>query len=328
MSPFKSPFHSVSISHPRSRLHRLPAHQLSYAPSKMYYNHDDPYAPRTGLAAMPSPRLEYAPYYSGCDDSFEDFLEEFKGQAYDCTLTDPQRVDVVIRYVDPSMHNFWRSLNGFCSHDWPLFQRSLINVFSSTTPRPQDETEVVQLRPRLFQDTNGLCRRRVGVLRQFICYGVPLVHTGHLSEEECDLAFWFGFHLEDREVPFHFGDVFGCVRGAFAYGDSFSSWSSEYQFEPPSARCEQLVAEHVSRDLQSPRSDARCRLERRDHPLQASLTLGVDVRHPPPLFAFALGFGALARTSAFCDRRSVRAHVDVLDFPYPAVNTPACTLTH
>src|SRR6266571_4026223 len=100
--------------------------------------------------------------------------------------------------------------------------------------------------------------------RQFLCLSVPLVHAGHLSEEERDAAFWYGFHPDDREVlrprllgknpfqpcevPFHFEDVFSCARGAFAYGVSFSSWSPEYQFKPSSVRSEQPVAEHVSRD--------------------------------------------------------------------------------
>ncbi|KAH9010973.1 hypothetical protein EDB84DRAFT_1651010, partial [Lactarius hengduanensis] len=49
-----------------------------------------------------------------------------------------------------------------------------------------------------------------------------------------------------------FEHVLGCARAVFAY-DSVSlqvpSWSSEYQFKPSSARCEQLVAEHGSRDM-------------------------------------------------------------------------------
>ncbi|KAH9069441.1 hypothetical protein EDB83DRAFT_2584756 [Lactarius deliciosus] len=83
---------------------------------RMYYDDDDdddPYAPRIGLAAMPSPRSKFAPYFSGCTDMLEDFLEEYEGLAYDCVLTDPQRVDVIIRYVAPSLRDFWRSLNGY-----------------------------------------------------------------------------------------------------------------------------------------------------------------------------------------------------------------------
>ncbi len=88
-----------------------------------------------------------------------------------------------------------------------------------------------------------------------------LVHTGHLSEEERDAAFWYGFHPEDRkvlqprllgknhfqprEVPFPFEDVFGCTRGAFAYDDYLPSWLQEEQSEPSSVRREQPIAKHV-----------------------------------------------------------------------------------
>jgi len=54
---------------------------------KMYYHYDNPC---TRPAAMPSPCSEYALYYSGHVNLFEDFLEEFEGQACDCKLTDPQ----------------------------------------------------------------------------------------------------------------------------------------------------------------------------------------------------------------------------------------------
>ncbi|KAH9170857.1 hypothetical protein EDB89DRAFT_2230400 [Lactarius sanguifluus] len=83
--------------------------------------------------------------------------------------------------------------------------------------------------------------------RQFICFGLPLVHAGHLSGEEHDAAFWYGFHPDDREVlqphligknpfqpsdvPFHFKDVLSCARVAFAYNNYFQSpWSHAKHF--------------------------------------------------------------------------------------------------
>ncbi|KAH9030020.1 hypothetical protein EDB85DRAFT_1477594 [Lactarius pseudohatsudake] len=243
----------------------------------MYYDDDDddPYAPRTGPAAMPSPRSKFAPYYSGCTDSFEDFLEEYEGLAHDCALTDPQRVDVLIRYVAPSLRDFWRSLNGYRSHDWPLFRQSLIDVFGHPTPRHQ------VMRQKLHSHVQDSSRRRMDCeddvlqyYRQFLCYSAPLVHAGHLSEEERDAAFRYGFHPEDREilrprligknpfqppdVPFRFEDVFGCARAAFAYDDYFPSpWSHAKQFEPSSVRREQLVVEPILRDAYSFRGVTR-----------------------------------------------------------------------
>ncbi|KAH9028800.1 hypothetical protein EDB84DRAFT_1579281 [Lactarius hengduanensis] len=238
----------------------------------MYYDDDDdddPYAPRTGPAAMPSPRSKYAPYYSGCTDSFEDFVEQFEALAYDCALTDPQRVDVLIRYVAPSLRDFWRSLNGYHSRDWPQLRQSLVNIFGSITPRPQ------VMRQRLLNYVQDSSRSRMNCMddvsqyyRQFLCLGEPLVHAGHLSEEERNTAFWYGFHPEDREVlrprllgknpfqppdaPFHFEDVFSCARAAFAYDDYFPSpWSHVKQFQSPSVRREQPVVEPIPRDFYS-----------------------------------------------------------------------------
>ncbi|KAH9013534.1 hypothetical protein EDB85DRAFT_2296239 [Lactarius pseudohatsudake] len=236
----------------------------------MYYDDedDDPYTPRIGPAAMPSPHSEYAPYYSGRNNMFEDFLEEFEGLAYDCALTDPQRVDAIIRYFDPSIRELCRPFNGFRSRNWPLLRQSLINIFGSITPHPQ------VMRQRLLNYVQDSSRARMNCTddvsqyyRQFLCLGEPLVHSGHLSKEERDIAFLCGFHPEDREVlrprllgkcplqplgiPFHFEDVLGCARAAFVYdGVSLQvpSWSSEHQFEPSNARREQLVAEHGSRD--------------------------------------------------------------------------------
>ena len=103
----------------------------------MYYddNDDNPNAPRIGPAAMPSRHSKFAPYFSGPTDEFEDFLEEFESLASDCELTDPQRVDALVRYVDSSTPDFCKVLNGYSSRDWPLFQQSLIDVFRSIVPR-------------------------------------------------------------------------------------------------------------------------------------------------------------------------------------------------
>ncbi|KAH9178278.1 hypothetical protein EDB89DRAFT_2064059 [Lactarius sanguifluus] len=237
----------------------------------MYYDDedDDPYAPRIGPAAMPSPRSKFAPYYSGHADTFEDFLEEYEGLAYDCALTDLQRVDVIIRYVNPSLRDFWRSLSGHHSHDWPQLRQSLINIFGNPTPRHQIMRQ--KLRSYVQDSSRSRMNCEDDVLqyyRQFLCYSAPLVHAGHLSEEERDAAFWYGFHPLDREVlqprllgknplqppdiPFHFDVVFSCARAAFAYHDYFPSpWSHAMQFEPPSLRREQPVVEPAPRDAYS-----------------------------------------------------------------------------
>ncbi|KAH9029397.1 hypothetical protein EDB85DRAFT_1528554, partial [Lactarius pseudohatsudake] len=261
----------------------------------MYYDDEDdnPYAPHIGPAAMPSPRSKFAPYYTGHANTFEDFLDEFEGRAYDCALTDPQRVDVLIRYVAPSLRDFWKSLNGYRSRDWPLFQQSLVTIFGNPIPRHQI------MKQKLHSHVQDSSRRRMDCeddvsqyYRQFLCYSAPLVHTGHLSEEERDAAFWYGFHPEDRQVlqprllsknplqppdvPFHFEDVFGCARAAFAYDNYFPSpWSQELKFGP-SSRCERPVAKHGSRDTYGLREMSRAVTS------NAETTSNLDVLPSPP----------------------------------------------
>ncbi|KAH9047179.1 hypothetical protein EDB84DRAFT_1575483 [Lactarius hengduanensis] len=245
----------------------------------MYYDDDDddddPYAPRIGPAAMPSPRSRFAPYYSGYANTFEDFLEDFEGRAYDCALTDPQRVDTLVRYVDPTLRELCRTFDGFRSRNWSLFRQSLVNVFGNPTPRHQIMRQKLRSYVQDSSRTRMYCEDDVlQYYRQFIRFGLPLVHAGHLSEEERDAAFLYGFHPLDREVlrprllgkhplqpldiPFHFEDVFGCARAAFAYDDYFPSpWSHAKQFEPSSVRREQLVVEPILRDAYSFREVTR-----------------------------------------------------------------------
>ncbi|KAI9453086.1 hypothetical protein BJY52DRAFT_865832 [Lactarius psammicola] len=266
------PFHSAFNSHPQpSELSHSSVYRPSHAPPKMFYDDHDP---RIGPAEMPSPQSEYAPYYSGYADTFEDFLDEFEGRAYDCELTDPQRVDALIRYIDPSIRELCMSLTGFRPRDWPVFRQSLLDTFGHTTPRPQ------VMRQKLQNYVQGSSERRMECVddvlqyyRDFLCLSAPIVHSGHLTEEDRDAAFWHGFHPEDRSklwprligknplqphgIPFHFEDVLSCARGTFAYDGYFSSWTPEHRLKPSSVRREQPVAEHVSRDTCGPREVSR-----------------------------------------------------------------------
>ena len=96
-------------------------------------NDDDPYAPRIGPAAMPSRHSNFAPYFLGRADEFEDFLKEFESLVSDCKLTDPQQVDALPCYVDHSTRELCKVLNGYCSRDWLQFRQSLLNIFGSIT---------------------------------------------------------------------------------------------------------------------------------------------------------------------------------------------------
>jgi len=61
------------------------------------------YASPQGVAVMPSKRSKLAPFYSGeVEHPIEDFLDEYKELADKCGLTGPQKVEMVIQYIDRS----------------------------------------------------------------------------------------------------------------------------------------------------------------------------------------------------------------------------------
>jgi hypothetical protein len=211
----------------------------------MYY---ELYAPRTGPAAMPSPRSKIAPYFSGRRGTFEEFLEEFEARAYDCRLTDPQRVDTLISYVDPSFREMCKSLNGYRSCDWSLFRHSLINTFGTITPHHQ--TMKQKLRNFVEESSRMRMDREDDVLqyyRTFQHYSDPLIHSSYLTEKDRDIEFWYGFHPHDRDnlwprllamypfhphnIPFDSESVFDCACRAFAYEERLSFWARDQEYE-------------------------------------------------------------------------------------------------
>ena len=77
------------------------------------------HAPAYGVSAMPSIRSKLAPYFSGkISQPIEEFLEEYDELADKHGLTNRQKVDTVIRYVNEQQRHIWRSLDGFLNRDW------------------------------------------------------------------------------------------------------------------------------------------------------------------------------------------------------------------
>jgi hypothetical protein len=115
---------------------------------------------------------------------------------------------------------------------------------------PNHETEATQscrrfLRMRMDREEDVL-----QYYRTFKHYSDPLVRSGHLTETNRDVEFWYGFHPHDRDIlwqrllavypfhrhdiPFHFEDVFDCACRVFAYEERLSFWPRDQEFEHPS----------------------------------------------------------------------------------------------
>ena len=125
---------TLSPPHPSTPFCPFPSDRQPF----MYYDSDrdndsDSLAPCPGPAAIPSPRSRFAPYLSRRVDVFEDFLEDFEDHANACKLSDPQRVDAIVRYIDSSSHEFCESGIGFRSRDWISFRqiRVVVDFFSN-----------------------------------------------------------------------------------------------------------------------------------------------------------------------------------------------------
>ncbi|KAH9013583.1 hypothetical protein EDB84DRAFT_1568583 [Lactarius hengduanensis] len=174
-------------------------------------------------------------YYSGRDDSFEDFVQEFEAYADAHGLTNQQRAEAIVRYVAPSVRNSWKSLNTFDFEydEWTEYLQYLTDIFGRSTPRHE------AMRRRLFDFVQSFSRRHmhcegdvIRYFRLFLASSKDLVLARHLTAEERDIAFFYGFHPDDRTKlrlcliskapyqsnhhPFYFEDVFTSACAAFA----------------------------------------------------------------------------------------------------------------
>ncbi|KAH9160213.1 hypothetical protein EDB89DRAFT_2236030 [Lactarius sanguifluus] len=175
-------------------------------------------------------------YYSGRNDSFEEFIQEFEAYADARGLTDQQRAKAIVHYVAPSMHDSWKSLDPFdfeCD-EWSEYLQYLTDIFGRSTPRHeamrQSVFDFVQRESRRHMHCEGDVIR---YFRLFLATSKNLVLARHLTAEERDIAFFQGFHPDDcrkllrhltSKAPyqsnhhpfFYFEDVFTSACAAFA----------------------------------------------------------------------------------------------------------------
>ncbi|KAH9025361.1 hypothetical protein EDB83DRAFT_2319901 [Lactarius deliciosus] len=173
-------------------------------------------------------------YYSCRNDSFEEFIQEFEVYADACGLMDQQRAEVIVRYVAPSMHDSWKSLDPFFEGDeWSKYLQYLTDIFGRSTPWHE------AMRQRVFDFVEGESRRHmhcegdvIWYFRLFLASSKILVLAHHLTAEERNVAFFYGFHPDDHTKlrlhliskapyqsnhrPFYFEDVFMSAHTAFA----------------------------------------------------------------------------------------------------------------
>ncbi len=87
----------------------------------------------TGPATMPPPQSRHTPSFtSEGGDSLDDFLCEYEELANSHRLMEQQKVDWVIRYVDHSQCDLWKSLDGYTASDWVNLCNELQGMYLET----------------------------------------------------------------------------------------------------------------------------------------------------------------------------------------------------
>jgi hypothetical protein len=85
-----------------------------------------------GVSAMLPARSKTAPQFSGkINIPIEDFLKEYKELVDGCGLTQHQKVEMVLWYIDTSQCHIWTSLLGFVACDWDDLCRELRKEYIS-----------------------------------------------------------------------------------------------------------------------------------------------------------------------------------------------------
>ena len=156
----------------------------------------------TGPGAMPAPRSNNAPYFSGePGDPLAEFLHEYDGLASSLGLTSAQKVDTIFRYVPASVREFWETLDGYPSRDWTAFRAALEGIYPDTTAGNRytktglQEFVKISARTRI-QDEDDLILYH----RRFLQISNPLRLSQSLSDEEQNAEFFNGFHPKDRDI--------------------------------------------------------------------------------------------------------------------------------
>jgi hypothetical protein len=191
----------------------------------------------TGPAAMPSPRSDHAPSFSGeGSESLEDFLHEYEELAYGHGLTERQAVDWVIKYVHSSQRDLWKSLDGFVASNWNALCNELRGMYLETplerkySKRKLSDFVIRTSKVRISEEKDVL-----DYFRQFNLLSKLLFDSNRLDVEGRNKYFWLGFHTEDREALkerlfakfpdhppgsyFDYKEVLRMARIIFAYHD-------------------------------------------------------------------------------------------------------------
>ena len=150
---------------------------------------------------MPYAKDNKAPHFSARPgDSLDDFIREYEELANTCTLNDQQKVETILRYIPHELRDLWKILEGYTTHDWTVFKRSLAKLYRNTSTMGKYTKQ--KLYDFVGYNSQSRMRGEEEVhqyYREFHIFCQPLIEAARITTEERDSAFWYGFHPEDRD---------------------------------------------------------------------------------------------------------------------------------
>jgi hypothetical protein len=203
----------------------------------------------TGPAAMPAPRSNKAPFFADLSgDSLEVFLREYENLASTHSLTPRERVEQILRYVSPELSDLWQLLDGYSVKDWVTFRQSLKEIYGEASMMSRYSKQRLRDFIKLTSKSRMADEDDVRTYyKRFLVLCKPLIQHRKITEEECNAAFWGGFHPDDRRLmiprliasfphhpkaqPFDYEDVFKVARAEFTNGH-FTAFTLEDDWEP------------------------------------------------------------------------------------------------
>ncbi|KAI0277655.1 hypothetical protein BC826DRAFT_882421, partial [Russula brevipes] len=125
---------------------------------------------------LPSHRSNKTPYFSDPNkESLTDFLFDFERLANNHNLSNPEKVDEVVRYIPPSTRNFWETLDGYSTRDWDTFSATIKALY----PDPNIASAYTRQRLQDFVDLSA--RTRLKDFSDFMNYYRTFLHiSNHL----------------------------------------------------------------------------------------------------------------------------------------------------
>ena len=156
----------------------------------------------SGPTAMPLACSKHVPSFTGdINKPIWDFIQEYEELADRCGLSNCQKVETIIWYIDPSQCNLWKSLKGYITCDWNDLCLNLHQEYID--PTPQGWYSKQKLLEFTGKTSNLQMKDEGDVIKYYRSFNLlsrPLLDTRRITTGECNVTFLSGFHLEDRKA--------------------------------------------------------------------------------------------------------------------------------